>query len=233
MPGHAWAAPPDADFPVGDPGIYDEPPRRGRRFPVWLAVVVVVAAVLGGLVAWHFVGQHGTSPQASATGHPSGGGKQASGGATSGATGSSGPSTPAATPGSNTVVLGPAVANQATAGSVAAFLTQYFAAINTRDYQAYISLFAPGARPAGTAKQFNAGYRTTSDSGATLVGLSTTANGESAASLTFTSRQDPADSPTHTACTSWAVTFYLVPSGTSYLIGNPPASYHASFRPCP
>ena len=55
---------------------------------------------------------------------------------------------------------------------------------------------------------------------------------EWAASLTFNSQQDPAVSATHTACTTWGVTFYLVPVGTSYLIGPPPPGYQASALPC-
>jgi hypothetical protein len=120
-----------------------------------------------------------------------------------------------------------------TAGSVAAFVSRYFAAINSQDYPAYISLFAPGADPGENAQKFRAGYASTTDSNETLVALAGTASGKTAASLTFNSHQAPASSATHTACTSWQVTLYLVPSGTSYLISHPPASYHASFQPCP
>jgi len=40
--------------------------------------------------------------------------------------------------------------------------------------------------------------------------------------VTFTSHQNPAQSYTHTACTAWTQRLYLVTSGTSYLIGQPP-----------
>ncbi len=130
------------------------------------------------------------------------------------------------------MALGPGVAGQSAAAGVAAFLTQYFAAINDHDYQAFSSLFEPGASPVQSDAAFRSGYRTSRDSGARLVALGQTAGGEWAASLTFNSQQDPAVSATHTACTTWGVTFYLVPVGTSYLIGPPPPGYQASALPC-
>jgi hypothetical protein len=57
-------------------------------------------------------------------------------------------------------------------------------------------------------------------------------SGRWAASLTFNSHQEPSTSPTHTACTSWAITLYLRPSGTSYHIGRPPGQYRSSYQPC-
>lgn len=117
-------------------------------------------------------------------------------------------------------------------GSVAAFLSQYFAAINSHNYPAYIGLFAPGADPGENAQKFQVGYATTTDSNETLVALAGAANGTLAASLTFNSHQASASSASHTACTSWRITLYLVQSGTTYLISHPPVSYHASYRPC-
>jgi len=130
------------------------------------------------------------------------------------------------------VALGPGVAGQNAAAGVAGFLTQYFAAINDHDYQAFSSLFEPGASPVQSAAEFRSGYRTSRDSGGRLVALGQTAGGEWAASLTFDSHQDPASSATHTACTAWGVTFYLVSVGDSYLIGPPPPGYQASASPC-
>ncbi len=230
--------------PYSDPEFGAEPPQRGRRrIPAWgmiaAAVVVVLAAGLGG---WYAATHHGGQPAASAQRSPSA--KPSAGAAGSPAatspssqlaspTGAPTPSTPAATSaaGSSQVALGPGVSGQ-TAGSVAAFASRYFAAINSHDYPAYISLFAPGADPGETAQKFQAGYGSSADSAETLVTLASTPSGQTAASLTFNSHQSPASSATHTACTSWRITLYLVQSGTSYLIGHPPASYHASFQPC-
>jgi hypothetical protein len=212
--------------------------------------------VLAGLGGWYAATRHGGTTAASGQKPPSA--KPSAGGAGSPAAtspssplasplaspgGTAAPSTPAGTPASATpggtaagggsqVALGPGVSGQ-TAGSVAAFASQYFAAINSHDFPAYISLFAPGADPGENAQKFQAGYASTTDSSETLVAMAGTASGKTAASLTFDSHQAPASSATHTACTSWRITLYLVQSGTSYLISHPPAGYHASFRPCP
>ena len=112
-------------------------------------------------------------------------------------------------------------------------MSQYFTAINARDYRGFVSLYEPDAVPMSSRHEFLAGYRTTRDTRETLAGLAPTGGGGWAATVTFTSHQDPADSATHTSCTAWQVTMFLVPNGTSYLIGRHPASYHASFQACP
>ncbi len=204
-----------------------------------MAAVVVAAAGLGG---WYAATHYGSKPAASAQRPPSA--TPSAGGAGSPAatspssqlaspTAAATPSSPAATAagGGSQVALGPGVSGQA-AGSIAAFVSRYFAAINSHDYPAYVSLFAPGADPGVTAQQFQAGFGSTADTDETLVALASTPSGKTAASVTFTSHQSPASSATHTACTSWRITLYLVQSATTYLIGHPPASYHASFAPC-
>ncbi len=238
--------------PAGAADPFSRPPALPgpgrRRIPAWgiaAAVVVLVAAALGG---WYVATQHGST--AAATGQRPASAKPSAGGGGSLAasspsnqlatpTGSPTSSTPTGSPttstptagGGSQVALGPGVSGQ-TAGSVAAFASQYFAAVNSHDYQAYISLFAPGADAGMDAQKFQDGYASTTDSSEALVALGGTASGKTAASLTFVSHQAAASSATHTACTSWRITLYLVSSGTSYLISHPPASYHASFRPC-
>ena len=133
---------------------------------------------------------------------------------------------------SGLVTIGPRAASQASASQVAAFLGTYFAAINHRDYDSYVSLFDSQQQPVPSRQQFLAGYRSTRDSGATLTRLSPMASGV-AASLTFDSHQKPRTSASHTACTNWHITLFLESSGTSYLIGKAPAGYHACSRPCP
>ena len=218
------------------PDPYPEPPRRRRGVPGWLMIVAAVVAVLGGAGGWYAATHHtvrpaaSTQPPASTKPSAGGGGSQAATSPSSG-TSSAVPSTPTATAGSSAVALGPGVSGPA-AGSVSAFLGRYFAAINSHDYPAYISLFAPGADPGETAQAFEAGYASSSDSSETLVALGSTPSGKTTASVTFNSHQSPASSATHTACTSWRVTLFLVSSGTSYLISHPPASYHASAQAC-
>jgi hypothetical protein len=239
--------------PAADPYPGAEPPEPSRRrIPAWGIIAAAVVVVLAGLGGWYAATRHGGTPAASAQKPPAA--RASAGGAGSPAAtaptsplaspaGSPASSTPAGSPepstpggtaagGGSQVALGPGVSGQ-TAGSVAAFAGQYFAAINSHDYPAYISLFAPGADPGEDAQKFQAGYASTTDSSETLVALAGTASGKTAASLTFDSHQAPASSATHTACTSWRITLYLVQSGTSYLISHPPAGYHASFQPCP
>jgi hypothetical protein len=199
-----------------------------------MATVVAVVAVLlllggGTAAAWKFF-SHGTgrgsaaettSPSASGSAKPSS------------HTGTPKPTTPAATStqtsNPDAVSIGQAASQQASASQVAAFLDSYFEAINSRNYSLYSSLYEPSLRP--SSGNFYQGYQTTHDSGAVLTGLSSTPAGL-AASVSFTSHQNPADSATGTSCTTWDITLYLQTSGTSYLIGHPPTGYQAQDQPC-
>lgn len=129
------------------------------------------------------------------------------------------------------MALGPGASGQPGAHHVAAFLTTYFAAINSHHYYAYISLFDPAGRPIQSKQEFLSGFRSTRDSGATLVGISPTAAGP-AAEITFDSHQNPADSATQSACTSWRITLYLETHGRTYLIGKAPATYRSQATSC-
>jgi len=131
------------------------------------------------------------------------------------------------------VMIGPAASQDANAPSVAAFLGRYFTAINTRDYQSYASLLSPPLRQGQTAQQFASGYRSTVDSAETLVSISPGPNGELVAVVTFTSHQNPADSPDHQQpCTDWRISLFLEQDAGGYLIDQPPPGYHASYRAC-
>jgi hypothetical protein len=129
-------------------------------------------------------------------------------------------------------VIGTGAAQQPTAGQVAAFFGNYFAAINDRDYQAYMASFNAQARPDYTEQQFRAQFQTTADTAPMLVTLTPSATGGWAATVTFTSHQSPAASATHTSCTNWDLTYYLEPSGTSYVIAPPPSGSQPSPEPC-
>ncbi|HEX6452084.1 MAG TPA: nuclear transport factor 2 family protein [Trebonia sp.] len=112
-----------------------------------------------------------------------------------------------------------------------AFLDQYFHAINSHDYHAYIALLAPG-EPAPSPSQFHREYGSTTDTGENLSGTSTGADGEVVAHVTFTSHQDPSQSPTGTSCDTWDVSLYLVADSGSYQIGKPPPGYRAGYKAC-
>ena len=209
--------------------------------------------VLAGLGGWYLTGSHGShppvpgpsSPHLTPSGGP--GSAQAAAGEasttpspaasaaspTAAATPTPGATGTAGTGGSSVVALGPGVSGQPAAAPIAAFLGQYFSAINQRDYPAYISLFTPAAQQGYTAQDFSSGYATTVDSSETLVEVSPEHHGKTPASVTFISHQAPQDSPTHSACNSWRITLFLRSTGASYLIGKGPASYHASSQACP
>lgn len=124
-------------------------------------------------------------------------------------------------------------AQDANASSVAAFLDRYFTAINTHNYQSYISLLNPQAQQGLTPEQFDHGYRSTTDSAETLVRISAATNGDLAVAVTFTSHQDPADSPNRQqSCTDWNISLFLEQDGGGYLIDQPPPGYSASDNAC-
>jgi hypothetical protein len=143
-------------------------------------------------------------------------------------------SSPVASPaptGSDAVAIAPALAGAPDAQAVAALLKTYFGAINSHNYGAYSALFVPDIRE--SVQNFNAGYLSTIDSGAMLVGLSSTGQ-ELVATVTFTSHQNPADSPNNATCDKWDVVLSLsgTGTGTTYLIGRSPAGYTPSVHAC-
>ena len=150
------------------------------------------------------------------------------GASTPGATASGTPASAGATP----VDVGAGVTGQPSAAVIAGFLGQYFAAINDHDYSGWISLFTPAGQQGKTPQNFSTGYAATSDSSEKLVALAPARHGKTAATVTFVSHQDPSASSIGAACTDWTITLYLRQAGTSYLIGQPPASYHASQAAC-
>jgi len=117
--------------------------------------------------------------------------------------------------------------------AVLAFLTGYFTAINNHDFTAYQQLFSPPLRSELSATTFSAGYGTTTDAAITLTSIGVIGSGELVAQVTFVSYQQPAASPTNSACTSWSVSLYLLQQGGSYLLQQPPAGYQASYTVCP
>lgn len=130
-----------------------------------------------------------------------------------------------------TVAISAAAASNPSTPRIAAFLGKYFAAINSHNYQAYEALLGP-QMPRMTSSQFDSGYGSTADSQETLRGVSSAADGDSAAQVTFTSHQRSAASATNSACTVWNISLYLIPNAGSYLIDNPPSGYRARSAAC-
>ena len=220
-------APPD---PAGDawpdyaPDAAD-PRRRSSGRSRWLAVVaaaVVIIAGLGGAAAFELSHGRGErlAPRAASAARQARTTRLA----------------PSAASGHGVagvaVTVASAVAGDAALPQVTALLDRYFSAINRHDYAAYAQLLDPQALARSPASAFSSGDGSTADSDETLTGLADTSSGGVAAAVTFTSRQQPADSPDHSACDAWSITLYLVPQGTGYLIGLPPAGYQASYASC-
>jgi hypothetical protein len=130
-----------------------------------------------------------------------------------------------------TVAVAPAAASNAAAPQVTSFLNSYFTAINAHDYQAYDSLLDQQMQPYPQSS-FDAGFGTTTDSAETLTSITDTGSGGEAASVTFTSHQQPTDSPDNSSCDHWSITLFLVPNGSGYLDGPPPSGYHAAYQAC-
>ena len=220
------------------------PPGGGRRNVIIAALAAFVVLVAGGGVAvWLTHRQHPGSGATAAQATP--------GRAQSGVAGGPSPlpaSAPAATPTSaitatptpapapassgSLVTAVPGAARAPAAPQVEAFLNNYFAAINNRDYQQYRALLDHGMQRAMSEGAFTAGYRSTTDSGATITSITGRRPGRLAVAVTFASHQQPADSLTNTACTDWNITLYLRQRGSGYVIGRPPADYHAAYQAC-
>jgi len=230
-------APPDPageTWPEPGGGQYDGAGHRSRGRFRWLVVAtvaVVIVAGLGGAAAFELRHGHGRA------------GLQAGGAAaharppSSAPSSASGPSGPSGHGGTGatvtaTVAVASAVGRNAALPQVLLLLDRYFSAINQHDYAAYAQLLDSQALQRSPASAFSAGDGSTIDSGETITGLAEMSSGEVAAAVTFTSHQQPVDSPDHSDCDAWSITLYLVPEGTGYLIGLPPAGYQGSFTSC-
>jgi hypothetical protein len=217
-----------------------EPPGPGRRTrTVAMTVLVILLLAAGGFALAVKIrspgGRAAAAPSRNAPANqPQGASAQPSAPVTRAVAGAtSRPSPPGSPPlGRATVAVASIAARNPAAASAATFLTSYFTAINGHDYQHFRPLLDRQMRQIETARRFAAGFRTTTDSGAVLIGLWATRGGRLTAIVQFTSHQAPADSPDHLACTRWIITLYLEPSGSGYLLGGPPARYHASRRAC-
>ena len=144
---------------------------------------------------------------------------------------STGPTGPASAPPAGLASLAPAAALYPGASAIEKVVNRYFQAINARDYAAYQATQSPGL--AMTALQFQAGFESTQDSDVLITGITTMPGGQSAADMTFTSRQQPQDGPEGESCTTWHVTMYFDGSAGTYTIGAPPNGYKAAYQACP
>ncbi len=230
--------------PAYEPPGYQLPPsRRGRNAAIIVALIVFVLAAGGGAFALiSVVRRHSTAAPpgrptvqpashsgpatAPATPTPR---SPATAGSTPASTATASPS-PAPSPGA--VSVAPGVAASPLTPGVEDLLNRYFSAINARDYQAYNSLLDAQMQASDSSASFYSGYATTKDSAETLTAISGTAGGGVAATVTFISHQNAANSINNSTCTDWTITLYLVPQGSSYVITAPPPGYHSSHLDC-
>ena len=217
--GEAWP-----EVSGADDGARDRPRRRSRWLVVTTVALVIIAG-LGGAAAFELRHGHGRAAL-----------REGSAAAPRPVPSSaSGPSGHGGTKATVAVAVASAVGRNAALPQVIALLDRYFSAINQHDYAAYARLLDPQALQRSPASAFSAGDGSTTDSGETLTGLAGMSSGGEvglAAAVTFTSHQQPADSPDHSDCDAWSITLYLVPAGAGYLIGLPPAGYQGGFTAC-
>jgi hypothetical protein len=141
---------------------------------------------------------------------------------------------PAGGTGNSQVEAAQSIAADSQTPQVLAFLDSYFTAINNHSYRDYRALLNPAAAQALTYPAFQNGYATTRDSAEKLHGISAAGNGDTVASVTFTSHQDAANSVDGSGqtCTRWDVLLYLQQDGDGYLLGKSPPGYHAAYAAC-
>jgi hypothetical protein len=208
------------------------PARAGSRPAVFAALAIGVLVVGAGAAVWLTSrpgpAQNG-SPTADST---SPAGLATSQSSTSGATSAPPAAADGTGSGQGGVHVAATAAQSPDAQSVASFLDSYFTAINAHDYQAYSALLTSALQQGLTQASFDRGYRGTADSAESLVNISQAADGDVAATVTFTSQQNPDQANHEEACTDWRISLFLTQSGNSYLIDRPPAGYHAASAPC-
>jgi hypothetical protein len=211
------------------------PPERGGRRGLFiaLAVVVVLAAGGGAYAIATTLGKHSSaqppanptvSTSASAGSPTAGTSQQASPSASASAS-----STPS--PALSLVAISPGVTASAAEPQVETLLSHYFHGINSHSYAEYASTLNPEQQAKQSQAQFNSGYSSTADSGMTLTSLTDNGNGLTA-TVRFTSHQAPAQSADNSTCNAWTLNLYLVPHGSSYLIGPAPSGYQPTYSDC-
>jgi hypothetical protein len=199
---------------------------------ITVAVIAVLAAGGGAYALTTSLGKHSSSsaqPTVAAS-TPTQGGSTPAAPASSAAPSSSASPTPS--PSLSLVAVSPDVTSNAADPQVETLLSHYFHGINTHSYAEYASTLNAAQLAKQSQSQFESGYSSTTDSGMTLTRLTAGGGGDLTATVTFTSRQSPAQSVDNSACNTWTLNLYLVPQGTGYLIGPAPAGYQPAYSNC-
>jgi hypothetical protein len=220
-----------------DPDPQPPPPRRGGSGIMIGAVIVLVLAAGGGAFAV-VSSLAGNSSSGHPTGQPTSAAptQPASSGPAATTTAPASPTaaaSPSASKVASTVAMSPSAAASPAAARVRTLLDRYFAAINAHDYAAYSSLLDTQMQQNNPQSKFASGYATTRDSAEKVTSIADTGAGGVAATVTFTSHQNPSDSINNSSCTAWTITLYLQPQDSGYVIGVPPAGYRSVHQDCP
>lgn len=155
----------------------------GRRLTLVLTTLLVVVLAAGVTAAWSF-GRNRTVPQAVAAGYQAG------------------PSV------DHTLRLSDSASGHPRAEDVRSVLQQYFAAINNRDYEAWVGAVAAAQSAPQTQEQWSKDYATTVDSNLAVMTIS---DAPLRARMMFTSEQSVDLAPTSlpVTCINWDVTYLL------------------------
>ena len=229
---------------LGDPRQMAPPPPQhahqpaparppSRRTPLTLpiaALIVLLAAAVGGVGSWYAVQKAPVGHQSAIAPASSPATSPPPSQSTASSSPSPSPSAPSPSPSDTLVSLAPAAAGYPDAVAVQPVITEYFRAINSRDYTGYLTTQSPGN--ALTEQQFQTGFLSTVDSGVLVTSITTAPDGRPAADISFTSRQQPQDGPDGESCTNWQVTMFFDDNAGTYTIGAPPPDYHASHQAC-
>jgi len=203
-------------------------PRRPAAFA---AIAVAIVLVAGGIGAVWLFGRHKPSPLAGPAPGPTAPAVPSGAAAPSGSP-SPPPPSPSANPGQAVVTVAGAASQDASASSVAAFLAEYFTAINLHHYHAYKVLHDLQQQQGLSRAGFNSGYQGSRDSAIRLVNIVTASDGDTQAVLKFTSHQAPTLADNEEPCTKWSISLFLVREGSGYLLDAPPPGYLAASAPC-
>ena len=205
------------------------PPGRRRQLTLPIAaLIVLLAAAVGGIGSWYAVRKAPAAHQSAIT--PASSPATSPPPSQSTTSGSPSPSAPSPSPSDTLVSLAPAAAGYPDAAAIQPVITEYFRAINSRDYTGYLTTQSTGNAP--TEQQFQTGFRSTTDSHVVVTSITTASDGRPAADVTFTSRQQPQDGPDGESCTNWQVMMFFDDNAGTYTIGAPPPDYHASYQAC-
>lgn len=122
--------------------------------------------------------------------------------------------------GNETVAVAPDAAEHPAARAVVALLTDYFVAINQRNFTKFRSIHTQSERAKLSRDEFLTGYRSTYDSQVQLLALETTEDGRLLASVSFVSTQDAADGRNGQTCTQWNVERFLEEESSDLRVGK-------------